>query len=91
MSIDDMIGSIVDSLDRLGVLNNSYIIYTSDVSLTCLRVLVAKQSQRGRVNTQHGFHLGEFGMVMDKRLPYETDIRIPMIVRGPGIPRQVEG
>lgn len=30
---------------------------------------------------QHGFHLGEFGAIMDKRLPYETDIRIPFFIR----------
>lgn len=33
----------------------------------------------------HGQHLGEFGMGFDKRQLYETDIRVPLLVRGPGI------
>ncbi len=35
--------------------------------------------------SDHGFHLGEFGMGFDKRQLYETDIRIPYFVRGPGV------
>eukprot|EP00049_Salpingoeca_infusionum_P018581 m.357882 g.357882 ORF g.357882 m.357882 type:complete len:551 (+) comp17968_c0_seq1:79-1731(+) len=35
--------------------------------------------------SDHGYHLGNFGVLKDKRLPYETDIRIPTIVRGPGV------
>lgn len=29
--------------------------------------------------------LGQFSQPFDKRQPYETDIRVPLIVRGPGI------
>eukprot|EP01047_Picozoa_sp_COSAG01_P046923 COSAG01_NODE_4440_length_5021_cov_5.654409_5_plen_83_part_00 len=34
---------------------------------------------------KHGYHLGEFGMLYDKRMLYETDIRVPLFVCGPGI------
>lgn len=37
-------------------------------------------------SSDHGYHLGEFGMLYDKRMLYETDIRVPLLVRGPGIP-----
>ena len=36
------------------------------------------------LTSDHGFHLGQFAMVMDKRLPYETDIRVPLIIKPPG-------
>jgi N-acetylglucosamine-6-sulfatase len=39
--------------------------------------------------SDHGYHLGQWAMPWDKRLPYETDIRIPLIVRGPNIPFDV--
>ncbi|EGD77704.1 hypothetical protein PTSG_12796 [Salpingoeca rosetta] len=32
----------------------------------------------------HGFHLGQFAMGFDKRQLYDTDIRVPYFVRGPG-------
>eukprot|EP00730_Choanoeca_flexa_P009141 TRINITY_DN12596_c1_g1_i3.p1 TRINITY_DN12596_c1_g1~~TRINITY_DN12596_c1_g1_i3.p1 ORF type:complete len:523 (+),score=118.70 TRINITY_DN12596_c1_g1_i3:48-1571(+) len=62
-SVDVMVEELVTTLDKLGQLNNTYIIYSSD----------------------HGQHLGQFGMAFDKRQLYETDIRVPLIVRGPGI------
>ena len=35
--------------------------------------------------SDHGFHLGEFRMPYFKGQPYEFDLRVPMLVRGPGI------
>ena len=51
----------------------------------------------GRLNTtyffftsDHGLHMGQFCLGPCKRMPYDTDIRIPMLVVGPGIaPRTV--
>ncbi|RUS76004.1 hypothetical protein EGW08_016249 [Elysia chlorotica] len=36
-------------------------------------------------SSDNGFHLGQFSLPEDKRQPYEFDIRVPLIVRGPGI------
>ncbi|XP_032784584.2 N-acetylglucosamine-6-sulfatase isoform X3 [Daphnia magna] len=32
------------------------------------------------VTSDHGYHMGQFAMPIDKRLPYETDIRVPLLV-----------
>lgn len=36
--------------------------------------------------SDNGYHLGQFSQPKDKRQPYETDIHVPLLVRGPGIP-----
>lgn len=64
LSIDDVIANVVHELDSLGVLDNTYIIVSSD----------------------HGYHIGNWRIPMEKMWPYETDIRIPAYMRGPGIP-----
>ena len=41
------------------------------------------------VTSDHGYHMGQFALPVDKRLPYETDIRVPLLVRGPDVPANV--
>lgn len=36
-------------------------------------------------SSDNGFHLGEFRMPFDKQHVYETDARVPLTVRGPGV------
>jgi N-acetylglucosamine-6-sulfatase len=35
--------------------------------------------------SDNGFHLGQHRMPAGKQTPYETDVHVPMIVRGPGV------
>ncbi|CAL8278281.1 unnamed protein product [Merluccius merluccius] len=40
--------------------------------------------------SDNGYHTGQFSLPIDKRQLYEFDIRIPLMVRGPGIaPKQI--
>merc|ERR1719174_2600421 len=65
LDLDDMLKVIFTGLDTLGVLNNTYVIFSSD----------------------NGYHLGEHKMPFGKGEPYETDVRLPMYIRGPGVYR----
>uniref|UniRef100_A0A060TCD7 Arylsulfatase n=1 Tax=Blastobotrys adeninivorans TaxID=409370 RepID=A0A060TCD7_BLAAD len=61
--VDEMIESLVNQLDRAGVLDNTYIVFSSD----------------------NGFHLGQHRCGAGKGLPYESDVNVPFVIRGPGI------
>ena len=50
LSVDDMIEKVMNRLNKLELLDNTFVILTSD----------------------HGYHLGTFGLTIDKRMPYET-------------------
>ncbi|KAM0723466.1 hypothetical protein Q7P37_000452 [Cladosporium fusiforme] len=62
-SVDEMIDGLVQSLESKGLLDNTYIIYTTD----------------------NGFHISQHRLPPGKECPFEEDIHIPLIIRGPGI------
>ncbi|XP_034118383.1 N-acetylglucosamine-6-sulfatase-like isoform X1 [Drosophila albomicans] len=37
--------------------------------------------------SDNGYHLGQFAQPFDKRQPYETDIKVPLLVMGPDVPK----
>jgi arylsulfatase A-like enzyme len=39
-------------------------------------------------SSDNGFHIGEHGLVAGKTFPYEEDIKVPFVVRGPGVPKR---
>ena len=63
-AVDDMVATIVNALEQTGMLDETFIFYTSD----------------------NGFHMGEHRLPAFKGTAYEEDIRVPMVVRGPGVP-----
>jgi hypothetical protein len=64
LAVDEAVARIVNQLQAIGKLENTYIIFTSD----------------------NGFFHGEHRVPQGKVLLYEPSVRVPLIIRGPGIP-----
>lgn len=62
-AMDDLVESIVRTLEETGELDNTYVVYTSD----------------------NGWHMGQHRQQYGKTTAYEEDIRVPFVIRGPGI------
>ena len=65
MAVDDLVNRTIARLEQHGILDNTYIIYTSD----------------------NGFHISQHRLAPGKRCPYEEDISVPLVIRGPGVPK----
>ena len=63
LAVDELVDEVIEALESLQLLDNTYIIFTSD----------------------NGYHMGQFAQGVDKRQPYDTDVRVPFIIRGPNI------
>ena len=100
LSVDDLVAKVVTALNDTGQLNNTYIIYTSDngyhlgeklkISVfihICINCIFARYLY---VYFYLNFCVpGQFSLPIDKRQLYEFDLRIPFIVRGPGVSKNV--
>jgi N-acetylglucosamine-6-sulfatase len=62
-AVDDLVEAVVNKLQSKGVLDNTYVVFTSD----------------------NGWHQGEHRIMSGKGTPYEESIRMPLLVRGPGV------
>jgi N-acetylglucosamine-6-sulfatase len=60
LAVDESLGKVLATLDELGELDNTVVIYSSD----------------------NGYFMGEHGY-WDKRIAYESSIKIPMLIRYP--------
>lgn len=82
-----MVMQLVKKLDSIKELNNTYIFYTSDngyhTGAYCVCACLFWQPP----NRNHPSRLlaGQFSLPIDKRQLYEFDIKVPLMVRGPGI------
>ena len=63
-AVDEMVEDLVGDLQEQGVLENTYIVFTSD----------------------NGLEQGEHRIKGGKSRPYEESIRVPLVIRGPGVP-----
>jgi arylsulfatase A-like enzyme len=77
-NLDAGIGMVLDQIDKLGIADNTYIFYTADNGYELKRDFGKPVHERGYYKAypqrSHKYHVSEGG------------IRVPFIVRGPGIP-----
>lgn len=64
-AVDRMIGKLEREVWRLGLQDNTYIVFSSD----------------------NGYHLGQHNLMEGKQTAFDTDIHVPLVVVGPGVPR----
>ena len=63
LAVDELVASLVETLEASGELDNTVIVFTSD----------------------NGYFFGEHRIPIDKRQVYEESIRVPLVIRGPGV------
>lgn len=64
-AVDELVEGVVTKLETAGVLDNTYVIYSTD----------------------NGYHISQHRLSPGKECGFEEDINIPLIIRGPGVPR----
>ena len=52
-----------------------------------LLICILLQNTTVLFTSDNGFLFGEWGMVLDKRQPYEVTIRVPSMLSGPMVPK----
>ncbi len=62
-AVNDLIGRITATLRARGLLDNTYIVFSSD----------------------NGYHMGEHRLLPGKMTAFDSDIRVPLVVAGPGV------
>jgi N-acetylglucosamine-6-sulfatase len=63
-AVDDMIAKVQAALQRDDLLDDTYIVFSSD----------------------NGLHTGEYRLMPGKLTAFDTDIHVPLVIAGPGVP-----
>ncbi|KLT43770.1 putative arylsulfatase precursor [Cutaneotrichosporon oleaginosum] len=72
-AVDEMVGAVVQRLERAGALDNTYIFYTCAFR------------DGGAETADNGYAMGTHRRQPGKTLAFEEDMRVPFVVRGPGV------
>ncbi|XP_016943515.2 N-acetylglucosamine-6-sulfatase [Drosophila suzukii] len=78
----------IDTIDKYFQKRWESLLAVDELVATLVGVLNETQSLDNTYiiyTSDNGYHVGQFAQPFDKRQPYETDIGIPLLIRGPGI------
>ena len=64
-AVDELVEGLIERLDGYEVLENTYVIYTTD----------------------NGYHISQHRLNPGKECGFEEDINVPLVIRGPGVPK----
>jgi len=87
--MNDTVISWVDHLYRRRLATLQSVDDLIDAFVQCLDRHAQMENTYMIYTSDNGYHLGQFAVALDKRQPYETDLRVPFFARGPGIPAGV--
>ena len=85
-----MSGALVNGSDNLHAARLRTLMSVDDAlrdSLALLDAAGAADNTVVVVTSDHGYRLGQWGLWCEKASPYETDARVPLVFRGPGVAR----
>jgi N-acetylglucosamine-6-sulfatase len=85
-AIDDMVAELIQKLDDHNILDNTYVVYTSDNGTFSP---IKGPRSKSKLTPHAGFHIGNHRLSPGKRCPYEEDINIPLLIRGPNVPKGI--
>lgn len=87
-ALDAMVANLIQKLDDNGELDNTYVIYTSDNGFHIGNHRLRKYEPRPCVRLSR-LLICLPTSVPGKRCPYEEDVNIPLLIRGPGVEKGV--
>ncbi|KAK7079518.1 hypothetical protein SK128_006379, partial [Halocaridina rubra] len=93
LGIQPLPSSIIEKVDEVFRNRLRTLLTVNDMVEEVIKYLESKNQLDNTYvvfTSDNGYHLGQFSLPLDKREPYETDIRVPLLIRGPNIPLGTE-
>jgi len=87
-SVDNSVRNIMETLKSSGFADDTYVFYTSDhgyfTECSCFNNIKLNYTFMNKMKLLlNSYHVGQFGLIKGKAMPYEFDIRVPFFVKTP--------